>query len=53
MGISAGGGDRDRTLEESCKGLGSVSLKINNQHTHQRMSPGPGVLLQLSGAYCR
>jgi len=23
-----------RTLEESCKGLGSVSLKINNQHTH-------------------
>jgi hypothetical protein len=22
-----------RTLEESCKGLGSVSLKINNQHT--------------------
>ena len=20
--------------EESCKGLGSVSLKINNQHTH-------------------
>ena len=23
-----------RTLEESRKGLGSVSLKINNQHTH-------------------
>ena len=23
-----------RTLEESCKGLGSVSLRINNQHTH-------------------
>ena len=23
-----------RTLEESCKGLGSVSLKINTQHTH-------------------
>ena len=23
-----------RTLKESCKGLGSVSLKINNQHTH-------------------
>jgi hypothetical protein len=22
-----------RTLEESCKGLGSVTLKINNQHT--------------------
>ena len=22
-----------RTLEESCKGLGSVSLKINNHHT--------------------
>jgi hypothetical protein len=22
-----------RTLKESCKGLGSVSLKINNQHT--------------------
>jgi hypothetical protein len=24
-----------RTLKESCMGLGSVSLKINNQHTHQ------------------
>jgi hypothetical protein len=24
---------RLRTLEESCKGLGSVSLKINTQHT--------------------
>ena len=24
-----------RTLKESCKGLGSVSLKINNQHTHR------------------
>ena len=23
-----------RTLEESCKGLGSVSLKINTQRTH-------------------
>ena len=23
-----------RTLKESCNGLGSVSLKINNQHTH-------------------
>jgi hypothetical protein len=23
-----------RTLKESCKGLGSVSLKINTQHTH-------------------
>jgi hypothetical protein len=23
-----------RTLEESCKGLGSVTLKINNQHTN-------------------
>ena len=23
-----------RTLKESCKGLGSVSLKINNQQTH-------------------
>ena len=23
-----------RTLKESCKVLGSVSLKINNQHTH-------------------
>ena len=23
-----------RMLEESCKGLGSVSLKVNNQHTH-------------------
>ena len=22
-----------RTLEESCKGLGSVTLQINNQHT--------------------
>ena len=34
-----GGGDPGRppcwrTLKESCKGLGSVSLKINNQHTH-------------------
>ena len=28
-----------RTLKESCKGLGSVSLKINNQHTH--IVPGP------------
>jgi hypothetical protein len=27
-----------RTLEESCKGLGSVSLKINNQHTLQKAS---------------
>ena len=27
-----------RTLKESCKGLGSVSLKINNQHTHRRKS---------------
>ena len=25
-----------RTLEESSKGLGSVSLKINNQHSHTR-----------------
>jgi len=23
-----------RTLEESCKGLGSVTLQINTQHTH-------------------
>ncbi len=27
-----------RTLKESCEGLGSVSLKINNQHTHCRLS---------------
>jgi hypothetical protein len=24
-----------RTLKESCKGLGSVTLKINTQHTHR------------------
>ena len=29
-----------RTLEESCKGLGSVSLKINNQHTHWECAEG-------------
>ncbi len=37
MGDYGGGGPGRppcwRTLEESCKGLGSVSLKINNQHT--------------------
>ena len=31
-----------RTLKESCKGLGSVSLKINNQHTHYR-DAGSGI----------
>ena len=25
-----------RTLKESCKGLGSVTMKINTQHTHTR-----------------
>ena len=37
MGLRGGGPGKPpfwRTLEESCKGLGSVSLKINNQHTH-------------------
>ena len=36
-GTTGGGPGRPpcwRTLKESCKGLGSVSLKINNQHTH-------------------
>jgi hypothetical protein len=35
-GLRGGGPGRPpcwRTLKESCKGLGSVSLKINNQHT--------------------
>jgi len=32
--VAAGGRKRSETLKESCKGLGSVSLKINNQHTH-------------------
>jgi hypothetical protein len=33
------------TLKESCKGLGSVSFKINNQHTHtlHLRSIGPNV----------
>ena len=38
-GLRGGGPGRPpcwRTLKESCKGLGSVSLKINNQHTHAR-----------------
>ena len=30
-----------RTLEESCKGLGSVSLKINNQHSLCLSDPSP------------
>ena len=34
-----------RTLKESCKGLGSVSLKINNQHTHR---PGPTTVGSIS-----
>ena len=32
-------------LRESCKGLGSVSLKINNQHTHR---PGPTTVGSIS-----
>jgi hypothetical protein len=31
--LQRGGGPVGRTLEESCKGLGSVNLKIKNQHT--------------------
>ena len=36
MGDYGGGGGLPcwRTLEESCKGFGSVSLKINHQNTH-------------------
>ena len=38
MGDYGGGGPGRppcwRTLEESSQGLGSVSFKINNQHTH-------------------
>ena len=36
-GLRGGGPGRSpfwRTLEESCKGLGSVTLKINTQQTH-------------------
>ena len=36
-GTTGGGPGRPlfwRTLEESCKGLGSVTFKINTQHTH-------------------
>ncbi len=36
-GLLGGGPSRSpfwRTPEESCKGLGSVTLKINTQHTH-------------------
>ena len=36
QGLRGGGPGRPlcwRTMEESCKGLGSVSLKINTQHT--------------------
>ena len=37
QGLWVGGSGRSpcwRTPEESCKGLGSVTLKINTQHTH-------------------
>jgi len=42
---ASGGGGRGRppcwrTLKESYKGLGSVSLKINNQHTHWECAEG-------------
>ena len=42
-GLRGGGPGRSpcwRTLKESCKGLGSVSLKINNQHTHTKTTLG-------------
>ncbi len=42
-----GGPGKPPCLEESCKGLGSVSLKINNQHTHTRVSKEPRCLLGL------
>jgi hypothetical protein len=32
-----------RTLKESCKGLGSVSLKINNRHTHGGIEFSPSL----------
>ena len=45
-GTTGGGPGRPpcwRTLKESCKGLGSVSLKINTQHTHCLLSPNTRV----------
>ena len=43
--ITGGGPGRPpfwRTLEESCKGLGSVTLKINTQHTRTKPESDSG-----------
>ena len=40
-----------RTLKESCKGLGSVSLKINNQHTQESCKGLGSVFLKINNQH--